>query len=135
MRRVSLLMNFEDAMSYLDWTIGTHGIQISFKHPSTIVDSDSNSPSPLSTPAVTPFARSWSKKAYSATYLPQIASEQGWDKIETIDSAIRKAGWDGRITDDLRRSLKVRRYQSRACTVSWDEYIEWRESHKGDIEG
>lgn len=29
-------------------------------------------------------------KTLSATYLPDVATDQGWTKIETIDSAIRK---------------------------------------------
>ena len=69
----------------------------------------------------------------TATYLPEVAPEQGWDKIETVDSAIRKAGWNGRITEDLRRSVKLRRYQSRKCTVDWDDYVEWRKRNGGGI--
>src|SRR5258708_12664468 len=45
--RISLLTDFEDAISYLDWTIGTHGIQISFTPPPTS-PSASDAPSPLS---------------------------------------------------------------------------------------
>ncbi|KAH9938585.1 alport syndrome [Fomitopsis serialis] len=103
---VSLLTDFEDGSSYLDWTIGVHGVRISFPHPAL-------------------------KHTFSATYLPQIAPEQGWDKIETIDSAIHKAGWTGRITEDIRRSVKLRRYQSRKYTVSWEEYVQWRTENGG----
>ena len=70
----------------------------------------------------------------SATYLPDVASEQGWDKIETVDSAIRKAGWDGRITEDLRRSVKLRRYQSSKCAVTWDEFVQWRKENLNDAD-
>jgi len=62
----------------------------------------------------------------SATYLPDVALEQGWTKLEAIDSAIRKAGWDGRITEELRRSINMRIYQSKKATVTWDEYWNWR---------
>ena len=55
---------------------------------------------------------------------------QGWDRIEAIDSAIHKAGWRDRVTEDLRRSIKLRRYQSRKCAVGWDEYIKWRKEHE-----
>ncbi|THH18013.1 hypothetical protein EW146_g2903 [Bondarzewia mesenterica] len=122
---ISLLTDFEDAASYLDWTVGVHGIYITFPHPSTVLSS--GTPSPLSSSAsLLSSAHLSSKHSFSATYLPQIALEQGWDKIETIDSAIQKAGWNGQITEDLRRSVKLRRYQSRKCTVGWDEYVEWR---------
>ena len=29
----------------------------------------------------------------SATYLPEVPSAQGWDKIQTIDSLLRKGGF------------------------------------------
>ncbi|KZT27034.1 hypothetical protein NEOLEDRAFT_1177206 [Neolentinus lepideus HHB14362 ss-1] len=124
--RISLLTHFEDASSYLDWTIGVHGISISFPHPSLIPASTPSTepPSPFSSSPSLP--RYTSKRSFSATYLPEVMPEQGWDKIEAIDSAIHKAGWDGRITEDLRRNIKLRRYQSSKCIVGWDEYVEWR---------
>jgi AMME syndrome candidate gene 1 protein len=129
---LSFLTDFEDAQSYLDWEIGVHGIRISFPHPSLIMSSTSSSeaPSPIGSPS--PVALQ-AKHNFSSTYLPQVASEQGWDHIEAIDSAIQKAGWNGQITEDLRRNLKVRRYQSRTCTVGWDEYVEWRTARGGKM--
>jgi hypothetical protein len=142
--RISLLTDFEDATSYLDWTIGTHGIQISFTPPSTSPTA-SDAPSPLSSAisllsrpltslsssshgsSSSPFA-AVSRRTLSATYLPEVAPDQGWEHIDAIDSAIRKAGWNGRISEDLRRSMRVRRYQSRKCVVGWDEFVAWRES-------
>ncbi|KAL0949165.1 hypothetical protein HGRIS_009246 [Hohenbuehelia grisea] len=127
---VSLLTDFEDASSYLDWTVGVHGILITFPHPSLIASSASSSgaPSPLSSSAYLPTTRfTSSKQTFSATYLPDVIPEQGWDKVEAVDSAIQKAGWSGRITEDIRRSVKLRRYQSRLCTVTYDEYLVWRE--------
>lgn len=137
--RVSLLTNFEDASSYLDWTIGVHGIYITFPHPSLLVASrsESNTPSPLSSsttllsPRPTPSATH--KKTFNATYLPEVMPAQGWDKIEAVDSAIHKAGWSGRITEEIRRSVKLRRYQSKACTVTWHEFVEWRTANGGEI--
>jgi len=52
--------------------------------------------------------------------------EQGWDKIEAIDSAIRKADWNGTITEEIRRSIHLRRYRSSKCVVGWDEFVQWR---------
>jgi AMME syndrome candidate gene 1 protein len=124
--RISLLTDFEDANSYLDWTIGVHGINISFPHPSLLNTSSSETPSPLSSSSYLP--RLTSKQSFSATYLPDVIPEQAWNKIEAIDSAINKAGWNGRITEDIRRSIKLRRYQSKKCVVTWEEYIHWRET-------
>jgi uncharacterized protein (TIGR00296 family) len=127
---ISLLTDFEDASSYLDWTVGVHGIYITFPNPSRLPAS-SSSPSPLSSSAYLPSITS--KQTFSATYLPDVVPEQGWDKIEAVDSAIHKAGWNGMITEDLRRSVKLRRYQSRKCTVGWDEYVKWRKENGGKI--
>jgi len=145
--RVSLLTDFEDATSYLDWTLGVHGIQISFTPPRTS-PSASDAPSPLSSavsllsrPLTSHFSSSSSSSAFSArrlsaTYLPEVAPEQGWEHIDAIDSAIRKAGWNGRISEDLRRSVRVRRYQSRKCVVGWDEFVAWRadRGHPVDVD-
>ncbi|KAH9991645.1 AMMECR1 domain-containing protein [Russula compacta] len=131
---VSLLTDFEDATSYLDWTIGTHGIQISFTPPPTS-PSASDAPSPLSSAvsllsrplhSSSSFLGTVARRTLSATYLPEVAPDQGWEHIDAIDSAIRKAGWNGRISEDLRRSVRVRRYQSRKCVVRWDEFVAWR---------
>jgi len=123
---VSLLTDFEDATSYLDWTVGVHGISIKFPHPSLLTSaSASSSPSPLSSATHLPQVNL--RHTFTATYLPDVMPEQGWNKIEAVDSAIQKAGWNGSITEDIRRSVKLRRYQSKVCVVGWDEYIEWRE--------
>jgi len=143
--RVSLLTNFEDASSYLDWTIGVHGIYITFPHPALLIasHSESSSPSPLSssttllssntTTTTKPTSSAAYKKTFSATYLPEVVPAQGWDKIEAVNSAIHKAGWSGRITEEIRRSVKLRRYQSKACTVTWHEFVEWREANGGKM--
>jgi len=135
--RVSLLTNFENATDYLDWTVGTHGIQITFQHPfySAISGSDSSTPvdsNASSSTSLLSFA--WSsrpqevpRRKYSATYLPDVMPAQQWTKLQAIDSAIRKAGWDGKITDELRRGIHLRRYQSSKAFATWEEYAQWRE--------
>jgi len=128
---VSLLTNFEDANSYLDWDVGTHGIYIHLDLPILPIpaSSASSAPSPLSSStslATTSTTSPRRQKTLTATYLPDVIPAQDWTKLEAIDSAIRKAGYDGRITEDVRRSLRVRRYQSRICEVTWPEYWSWR---------
>jgi len=138
---VSLLTDFEDTSSYLDWTLGVHGIYISFPYPSalpalTSSPTSSSTPSPLSSSTSLPSTRSRISKStrlLTATYLPDVATDQGWTKVEAVDSAIHKAGWDGRINEDLRRSITLRRYQSRKCVVSWDEYHSYRTAQAGVI--
>ncbi|KAK9900443.1 hypothetical protein P389DRAFT_12480 [Cystobasidium minutum MCA 4210] len=58
----------------------------------------------------------------SATYLPDVPTAQGWNKQETLDSAMRKAGYNGRITDPIRRSVRVTRYQSSKLSLTYDEW-------------
>lgn len=103
---VSILQGFEEARGHLDWTLGIHGIRIEFLNERG--------------------ARR------TATYLPQVAVEQGWDQIQTIDSLLRKGGFRGQITQDTRRAIKLTRYQSTECQMS---YSEWREHCRARMDG
>ncbi|CAO3657872.1 unnamed protein product [Umbelopsis ramanniana] len=103
---VSLLTNFEKAKNYLDWDVGTHGIWIEF-------EDDSG-------------------RRRTATYLPDVIPEQGWDKIEAIDSLLRKGGFHGRITSSVRESIRLKRYQSSKLEVTYDEYAAYLEENDID---
>ncbi|KAI0260521.1 AMMECR1 domain-containing protein [Gloeopeniophorella convolvens] len=137
---VSLLTDFEDAASYLDWTPGTHGIQVSFAPPPARDAPPSDAPSPLASADALPLAPparrppAPARRTLSATYLPEVAPEQGWDRVEAVDSALRKAGWAGPIDEDLRRAARVRRYQSRRCVVGWDEFVAWRAARGAPVD-
>uniref|UniRef100_A9U6N5 Predicted protein n=1 Tax=Physcomitrium patens TaxID=3218 RepID=A9U6N5_PHYPA len=48
----------------------------------------------------------------SATYLPEVAAQEGWTKLETVDSLARKASYAGLITESMRRKFRITRYQS-----------------------
>ncbi|KAF1843932.1 uncharacterized protein K460DRAFT_397122 [Cucurbitaria berberidis CBS 394.84] len=97
---VTLLTNFEPASSPLDWTIGTHGLRISF---------------------------SYHGRRYGSTYLPDVAREQGWTKEETLVSLMRKAGWSGRKDDWRKVELNVVRYQGKKVALGHREWQEWRD--------
>lgn len=97
---VSILTHFEEANNYLDWEVGVHGIRIEF------------------------FSDQGLKK--SATYLPEVASEHGWDHIQTVDSLLRKGGFRGTITAEVRQSINLTRYRSEKITVSYNDYLSWR---------
>lgn len=142
--RVSLLTNFEDCSDYLDWEVGIHGIYLHLPNPalapspsnsnSTSDSSSSSNSSGSSTPAKSVAkSKSFNSKSSSgptfltATYLPDVASAQGWSKLEAIDSAIRKAGYSGKITEEMRRGIRLRRYQSELIHVDWKEWKNWRE--------
>ncbi|CDH52640.1 amme syndrome candidate gene 1 partial [Lichtheimia corymbifera JMRC:FSU:9682] len=93
---VSLLTDFEEGDDYLDWEIGKHGIWIEF-----INDHGHKR---------------------TATYLPEVIPDQGWTKVEAIDSLLRKGGYRGKIDDKVRRSIVLTRYQSSKNEVSFEEY-------------
>lgn len=101
---VSILTHFEEADSYLDWVVGIHGIRIEF------------------------FNERGGKR--SATYLPEVAPERGWDHVQTIDSLLRKGGFKGAITNEVRQSIILTRYQSEKLTVSYNDYQSWRNKTK-----
>ncbi|CAI6364182.1 unnamed protein product [Macrosiphum euphorbiae] len=94
---ISILLHFEEGKDYNDWEIGVHGIRIEFQNERGI--------------------------RRTATYLPEVAEEQGWDKIQTIDSLLRKGGYRGHVTPETRRSLKLTRYQSETVSVSFQDYM------------
>ncbi|KAI9504919.1 hypothetical protein GGI25_001718 [Coemansia spiralis] len=97
---VSLLTDFEDAIDYMDWDIGTHGVWLEFRTPGG--------------------------RKRTATFLPEIAKEQGWSKIETIDHLLRKGGYELTITPEFRESTKLTRYQSQKAYLPYSEYLDMR---------
>ncbi|KAJ5661320.1 uncharacterized protein N7484_000692 [Penicillium longicatenatum] len=115
---LTLLGSFEPCTNPMDWNLGTHGLRISFIHRG---------------------------RRYGATYLPDVAVEQGWSKEETVESLMRKAGWDGGAGGMARRLLRVgsgesgstkpwdqvsdfktTRYQGLKASASYEEWQEWR---------
>lgn len=94
---VSFLSPKEPCRDPWDWVVGVHGVYVTWHAPGG--------------------AR------LTATFLPDVAPAQGWDKRATIDHALRKAGWRGDITEALRSELAVERYQSHTATVTWAEYV------------
>ncbi|KAK0625326.1 AMMECR1 domain-containing protein [Bombardia bombarda] len=97
---VTLLTHFEDAADAMDWELGKHGLRISF---------------------------SYHGRRYGATYLPDVAPEQGWTKEETVVSLMRKAGWMGRKDKWQEVELRVVRYQGLKESLEYGEYRRWRE--------
>ncbi|XP_074657596.1 uncharacterized protein CG5902-like [Tubulanus polymorphus] len=102
---VSLLTNFEDAKNYQDWEVGVHGIRIEFNN------------------------EKGQKK--TATYLPEVATEQGWDRVQTIDSLLRKGGYKTTITNDVRHAIKLTRYRSEKMTIGYNEYVARKQQKLG----
>ena len=83
-------------VSYIYMQIGTHGIQIEFP-----VNGSSK----------------------TATYLPEISHEQGWTKLQAIDSLLHKGGYRESVTEPYRQRIKLTRYQSEKSILCYDEYV------------
>ncbi|RPA75585.1 hypothetical protein BJ508DRAFT_418059 [Ascobolus immersus RN42] len=100
---ISLLTNFEPCADPYDWDLETHGIRISFVYHG---------------------------RKLGATYLPDVAKEQGWTKEETLQSLMRKAGWAGsrgrwrEVVEGAEAGFKVVRYRSSKARVGYKTYKE-----------
>lgn len=98
---VTLLTDYEDMADPMDWQLGLHGLRIYF---------------------------SWRGESCSSTYLPDVAPENDWTKEETIESLMRKGGWDaprGSSWTDVK--LRCVRYQGRKKRLDYPEYRAWRD--------
>jgi len=95
---VSLLVQFERAAHPYDWVVGVHGISIKF------CDEAGNH--------------------FSATYLPEVALEQGWDQRKTLKELVYKAGYRHQVTEVLINMIETTRYQSSKSAISYPDYVE-----------
>ncbi|GMI28079.1 hypothetical protein TeGR_g6614 [Tetraparma gracilis] len=92
---VSLLFGFCECEGPYDWQPGVHGVVVEFEA---------------------------GGRGYGATFLPEIAAEQGWSVEEAIEQAVRKAGYRQPVTRALLGSMRTSRYRSSKSRV---EYAEW----------
>lgn len=97
---VTLLTDFEPVDDPYDWVVGVHGVRLSFTDKG---------------------------RRYGSTYLPDVASEQGWSKEEALFSLTRKAGWMGGHGRWKELELKVTRYQGKKCAMGYAEYKKFAE--------
>lgn len=95
---VSLLSAFEHAAGWQDWQIGTHGLIIEFAD------------------TLTGLTR-------TSTFLPEVAAHERWDQQQTIDALVRKSGYVGTVSPEIRGRLKVIRYQSTTASLSHAQYL------------
>ncbi len=91
---VTLLKSFEKVDDIYDWEIGKHGIRILINGRST------------------------------ATFLPDVAKEQNWNKQQTLQALVEKAGF---YEDYNNLSIELTRYQGIKDTLTYKEYISIRD--------
>lgn len=99
---VSLLHSFESGQSWEDWEIGVHGITIEFIDPH-------------------------SRYRRSATFLPEVAAHENWDKKQTMQHLIHKSGCTTGATTSILNAIKLTRYQSTTCSLTYDEYMKFKD--------
>lgn len=92
---VSLLVNYEECEHCLDWEVGVHGILINFDH---------------------------QLQNYSATFLPEVASEQKWTQQETIRYLVEKSGFRHKLTPEIQSTIRCTRYQSSKQYMTYEQY-------------
>lgn len=49
-------------------------------------------------------------------------SALGWTQEECLHSLVRKAGFEDRVDDALLRSIRLTRYQSSKCTLTYEQW-------------
>ncbi|ODV97305.1 hypothetical protein PACTADRAFT_40113 [Pachysolen tannophilus NRRL Y-2460] len=103
---VTLLKNFQQCQDPIDWELGKNGIKISFMFHS---------------------------KKMGATFLPEVAIEQNWDKEQTLKNLIRKAGCPaGTKLLDL-KNLQVIKYEGYKTKITYHEYKKLKDQMDKEI--
>ena len=132
---ISILRHFEDGVDYLDWEIGVHGIRIEFHNEKGSKRTATYLPEVAK-------EQGWALFLYLLIlHYYQITIEllknnlfhlisTGWNQIQTIDSLLHKGGYKGLVTPEMRRSVKLTRYQSEKVTVSYQEYMNHWQSRR-----
>jgi hypothetical protein len=54
--------------------------------------------------------------------------EQGWNHHQAVEECLQKGGFRGSLTDAVKASVKVTRYQSSIQKMTYAEYLEWKKS-------
>ena len=99
---LSFLFDYQKNKKWNEWEIGIHGIIIEFERDDDMLE---------------------------ATFLPEVAKEQGWGRLETIRFLVRKAGFDGDLEEVL-EGISLTSYRSMKGFMSYDEYLVCLEEDK-----
>lgn len=101
---VTLLANFTPIKKWDDWTVGDHGLKLTF---------------------------SYGGQYYSGTFLPSVAPEQGWDQLLTVWNLLRKADFGNvlksRTAEFYQKGLdegwlELERYDGLKSEMSYADY-------------
>merc|ERR1712137_57846 len=95
--KLSILYKFEPCSHVFDWQVGQHGVLINFQ--------DNTG------------------RHYSATYLPEVASEHGMTRRVAIQELMVKAGYVGQVDEELFEWIQATRYQTVVEAVTYWEFL------------
>ncbi|KAL6056759.1 AMME chromosomal region protein 1-like [Balamuthia mandrillaris] len=101
---VNLLFAFEKAKHCYDWEVGVHGVRIDFKDRRGI--------------------------HRSATFLPSVAPQFGYDTRETIERLIEKSGCDDVLDKELEKRIKTVRFQASLCNAEYQDYLNYKKNKR-----
>ncbi|KAJ9443721.1 hypothetical protein DIPPA_19243 [Diplonema papillatum] len=95
MCKVTLLSQMLPAPAWDEWVLGQHGIYITLRE---------------------------AGRRYTATFLPDVAPSQGWDKTETFRQLLRKSGYRAAPTVDVFKRCEVLTYEGSKADITYAEY-------------
>jgi len=101
--KLSTLYQFETCAHIYDWQIGVHGLLIKF--------TDMHG------------------RQYSATYLPEVAREQGMSHALAIKELVTKSGYTGPLEQGILERIQVTRYRTLVESVAYNEFVERTSSY------
>jgi len=101
--KLSILYQFETCSHIYGWQIGVHGVLINFTDPQG--------------------------RQYSATYLPEVAREQGMSRSVAIRELVSKSGYTGPCDQHLLQRIQVTRYQTLVESVAYWEFCAENAAH------
>ncbi|KAL3807795.1 hypothetical protein ACHAXA_009982 [Cyclostephanos tholiformis] len=119
---VSLLIGYEECATCHDWIVGVHGIIIEFVVSDAVATTGGTMYGTTGKGVRGGCTGGGTCTTYTATYLPEVAIERGWDREEAVISLVRKSGYRGAVTSDLLSSIRCTRYRTSACHALYREY-------------
>ncbi|KAL3816000.1 hypothetical protein ACHAXA_010660 [Cyclostephanos tholiformis] len=119
---LSLLIGYEECATCHDWIMGVHGIIIELVVSDAVATTGGTMYGTTGKGVRGGWTGGGTCTIYTATYLPEVAIERGWDREEAVISLVRKSGYRGAVTSDLLSSIRCTRYRTSACHASYREY-------------
>eukprot|EP00755_Sulcionema_specki_P000896 Sspe_Gene.115959::Locus_104160_Transcript_1_1_Confidence_1.000_Length_789::g.115959::m.115959 len=96
--KVTVLTEREKVSRWDDWVVGKHGVAVTLRCPST-------------------------SELLAATFLPEVALQQGWTRRTTMEILLQKAGYKRPITNEVLEKCNVERYEGRSSSLVFSDFL------------